>query len=53
MSDWLADKLIAMGEKVDKDFAGICVWARTTTGQAIYCDSVIQDLVADLDRAAA
>lgn len=48
VSDWLADKLIAKGEKVDKDFAGLCVWARTTTGQAIYCDGVIQDIAADI-----
>lgn len=42
VSSWLADKLIAHGEKVDKDFAGMCVWARTTTGQAIYADDVIE-----------
>jgi hypothetical protein len=42
VTDWLADKLIAAGEKVDKDFAGMCVWARTTTGQGIAQDYVIQ-----------
>lgn len=42
VSPWLADKLIAQGEKVDKDFAGLCVWARTTTGQGISSDGVIQ-----------
>jgi hypothetical protein len=42
VTDWLADKLIDHGEKVDKDFAGLCVWARTTTGQAIYADGVIE-----------
>lgn len=41
VSDWLADKLAAHGEKVDKDFAGMTVWARTTTGQGIASDSVI------------
>ena len=53
ISDWLADKLEARGEKVDRDFAGMIVWARTTTGQAIYCDGVIQDIAADLAGAAA
>jgi hypothetical protein len=42
VTDWFADKLIAAGEKVDKDFAGMCVWARTTTGQGIAQDYVIQ-----------
>lgn len=41
VSDWLADQLAAHGEKVDKDFAGMTVWARTTTGQGIASDSVI------------
>ncbi len=36
-----AEHLIAQGEKVDTDFAGLCVWARTTTGQAISMDGVI------------
>ena len=48
VSDWFADKLIAAGEKVDKDFAGLCVWARTTTGQAIYADSVVEAIYASL-----
>ncbi len=50
ISDWFADKLIAAGEKVDKDFAGLCVWARTTTGQAIYADSVTERIAADIAR---
>ena len=49
VSDWLADKLEAKGEKVDKDFAGMTVWARTTTGQAIYADHVIEQITADLN----
>jgi hypothetical protein len=44
VTDWFADKLIAAGEKVDKDFAGMCVWARTTTGQGIAQDYVIQSI---------
>jgi hypothetical protein len=42
VSSWLADKLEAQGEKVDRDFAGLIVWARTTTGQAIAIDCVIE-----------
>jgi len=48
VSDWLADKLAERGEKVDKDFAGLIVWARTTTGQGIASDSVIEAIHADL-----
>ena len=51
VSDWLADKLAEKGEKVDKDFAGLTVWARTTTGQGIASDSVIEQIVADLNAA--
>lgn len=49
VSDWLADKLIEKGEKVDKDFAGMTIWARTTTGQAVACDHVIKQIAADLN----
>lgn len=45
VSSWLAEKLIAKGERVDPDFAGLNVWARTTTGQAISIDSVIEAIV--------
>lgn len=44
---WLADKLEAKGEKVDLDFAALIVWARTTTGQAISADAVIEAIVAE------
>lgn len=52
VTDWFADKLIAAGEKVDKDFAGLCVWARTTTGQAIYADGVIERIYAETHQPA-
>lgn len=52
VSNWLADKLAEKGEKVDKDFAGLTVWARTTTGQAIASDWVIEQIVADLNKEA-
>lgn len=45
ISTWLAEKLAAKGERVDTDFAGLNVWARTTTGQAIAMDSVIRSIV--------
>lgn len=48
VTEWFADKLEAAGEKVDRDFAGMCVWGRTTTGQAIYADAVIERIYADL-----
>jgi hypothetical protein len=51
VSDWLADKLAEKGERVDKDFAGMTVWARTTTGQAISIDSVIEEITADVNNA--
>ena len=51
VSDWLADKLIERGEKVDKDFAGLCVWARTTTGQMIAMDSVIEAIARQIREA--
>lgn len=47
VSTWLAEKLAAKGEKVDTDFTGLCVWARTTTGQAIAADSVILAIVSE------
>jgi hypothetical protein len=50
VSDWLADKLAEKGEKVDKDFAGLTVWARTTTDQGIASDSVIEAIVADINK---
>lgn len=52
VSDWLADKLMAKGEKCDKDFAGLTVWARTTTGQGIACDGVMQAIACELWRTA-
>lgn len=50
VTDWFADKLEAAGEKVDRDFAGLNVWGRTTTGQSIEADAVIQRIYADLNR---
>lgn len=44
VSDWLASQLEDKGENVNKDFHGLTVWSRTTTGQAIILDSVICDI---------
>lgn len=52
VSEGFADKLAEKGEKVDKDFAGMTVWARTTTGQAIYADGVVKAICAELNTAA-
>lgn len=51
VSSWLADKLEEQGEKVDRDFGGLNVWARTTTGQAISMDHVIQKIAANMHKA--
>lgn len=50
VSDWLADKLEAKGEKVAKDIGGMTIWARTTTGQGIASDYVIERIAADLSK---
>lgn len=44
VTTWFAEKLIAQGEKVDTDFAGVNVWARTTTGQSISMDGCIKNI---------
>lgn len=49
VSNWLADQLAAKGEKVDKDFAGLTVWARTCTGQGIASDSVFEAIVKEMN----
>ncbi|MCW5711586.1 hypothetical protein [Shinella sp.] len=41
VSDWLAEKLIEKDEIVDVDFAGLAIWGRSSTGQAIEADDVI------------
>lgn len=48
VSQWLAEKLTAQGERVDTDFAGLSIWARTTTGQAISMDGCIRRIYADM-----
>ncbi len=47
VSDYLFDKLKAKGETVEQ-FYGLPIWGRTCSGQAIYCDYVIQEIYNDL-----
>ncbi len=48
VSDWLANKLTERGYTV-REVLGLTVWARGTTGQAIYIDGVIEDIVNKLN----
>ena len=49
VSSWLAKKLQKHGETVVEDVLGIdYIWCRTTTGQAIHCDYVIQKIYPEL-----
>ena len=44
ISPWLADKLERRGELVVRDWHGLTVWCRCTSGRAISIDSVIEDI---------
>ena len=46
VSSWLARKLAAEGEVVG-EFAGLTIWGRCATGQAIYMDGVIETITAE------
>lgn len=48
VTPWLGEKLQEQGEVVDTDFAGLTIWGRTTTGQAIQADCVIKKIYNDL-----
>lgn len=47
VSDWLAEKLKAHCETV-AEYRGLNVWGRTTTGQAISSDYVIEQIYKEL-----
>lgn len=48
VSERLANMLIKHGEKVVKEFLGLGpIWCRTETGQAVYMDTVIEDIYAE------
>jgi len=44
VSRYLADQLEARGERILRNFFGLTVWGRGTTGQAILLDGVISDI---------
>lgn len=48
VSDWLADKLEEQGEMVLCDFLGLNIWGRTTSGQAIILDGIMQRIAEGL-----
>lgn len=48
VSPWLANKLEAYGQVIDHDFMGLTIWGRTTTGQSISMDYVIQQIAKDI-----
>jgi hypothetical protein len=50
VSSWLAEQLEKHGEKIARDWYGHNVWARTTTGQSISIDAVIEDIVRAMAR---
>jgi len=45
---WFGDELKKRGEIVNEDFLGFCIWGRTTSGQAISLDWVVQDILKDI-----
>ena len=48
VADWFADELRKRDEMVDKDFLGLTVWGRATSGQHISLDYVVQDILKDI-----
>ena len=50
VSDWFGRKLSEKGEIVN-DLCGLTIWGRCTSGQAIYIDSVVEQIVEDLEAA--
>jgi hypothetical protein len=50
VSSWLASELEKRGETIARDWYGHHIWARTTTGQSISIDGVIEDIVRAMAR---
>ena len=48
VTDWLATKLEEKGEVVVSGFRGLTVWGRSTFGQSISMDTVIEDIYNEL-----
>ena len=49
VTEWLADRLEEQGQKVLRDFFGLTVWCRCTTGQAILLDHVISKIAEEME----
>lgn len=49
VTGWLASRLEAAGEIVARDFLGLTIWGRCTTGQSIAMDGVMLRLAAELE----
>lgn len=50
VSNWFADKLEAKGHPVARDFLGMTIWGRPTTGQSIAMDHVILTIAKELEE---
>jgi hypothetical protein len=49
VTGWFADQLEKNNQRVLRDFFGLTVWCRCTTGQSISIDSVVQQIAADME----
>jgi hypothetical protein len=47
VSSWLANRLEDAGHPIVRDFMGLTIWGRPTTGQSIAMDSVILEIARD------
>lgn len=47
VSDWLANRLEEKGEMIIKDFLGLTIWGRTTSGQSVKMDGVIEQIYSE------
>lgn len=50
VTNWLANRLEEKGEAICKDFYGLVVWGRTTSGQSIALDSVISEIHKEMSQ---
>lgn len=48
VDDWFATKLAEKGQPIARDFLGMTIWGRPTTGQAIAMDGVILEIANEL-----
>lgn len=48
VDDWMASRIEAQGGMILRDFLGLTIWGRPTTGQAIYMDYSINEIYFDL-----